>query len=67
VESLKGFKCGKAAHGKVCQVFLRTGRETEEVRVGSKYSWEAPGSRGRHQVLVGGSRYSWEVAGTRGR
>jgi hypothetical protein len=62
----KGFRCGKAAHGKVSQVFLRTGCGTEEVRVGSKYSWEALGSRGRHQVLEEGSGYSWEAPVTRG-
>jgi hypothetical protein len=37
----------------VSQVFLRTGREIEGVGVGSKYSWEAAGSRERQQMSSG--------------
>ena len=33
--------------------------------VGSRFSWEAVGSRGRQQALVVGSRFSWEETSTR--
>ena len=53
---LCGHHAVEVAQGKVSQVAVAT-REL----------WEAAGSRGRQQVVVGGSRKLWEATESRGR